>query len=233
MWLWSKIDRDYESGCAGIWQRTYDWDRAASTDEDQYWDELYFDRITVVTALWDSNPTAAFEGFRELAELGSIHGMIWLGQCYEQGHGTKIDFDAAYDSFSRAISAGSWLATLDISSLLFNNGYFDECEEYLEDGIRADYIPAYFWLAWYRIKRSNTRATYRQIKPLLEYAAEKGHPTAKDYFAASMMLGKYGIRETLRGFRMLSASIDKRNEEEAKAADTDARNGALAVMPAA
>lgn len=184
-----------------VWDRNNGWESWATNAEDHWWDKPEAERLIAVVDLWDSDPAAAFQSYKELADEGSIHAMIWLGHCYDRGHGTEASFDNAYDSYQRAIDAGSWIATLDKAALLFNHERFDECEACLKEGIECEFIPAFYWLAWYRIKRSKTLATYDSVKPLLTRAASEGHPQARGFLAISMMLGKFGWREIPLGIK--------------------------------
>lgn len=194
------------------WDRLYNWESWATNDVDYWWDKPDAERLMAVSALWDSNPIAAFHGYRELADEGCVHALIWQGQCYSHGHGTKADFDAAYACYTRAMNEGSWIATRDIATLLYEHGHFEECEEHLEYAIQHDFIPAYYWLARYRIYRSETLTIFREVRPLLEHAAAEGHPGAKRYLAILMMLGIFGIREIPRGIRMMRESVKEVRE---------------------
>jgi TPR repeat protein len=203
-----------DSKCSDVWRRIYDWDRAAAGDIDKWWDEPHFVRLQAVASLWDDQPEAAFQNYKELADLGSVHALIWLGHCYARGHGTEVSFDNAYDSYDRAISAGSWLATLEIAELLFDYGCDEECISFLEHGVESDFIPASFWLARYKIKRSWSRKTFEAVRPLLVSATKNGHPGAEALLAAVMILGRYGIREMRTGWRLMDKVIERREHAE-------------------
>jgi hypothetical protein len=105
------------------------------------------------------------------------------------------------------------------------DGDFDACEEVLQDGIASDFIPAYFWLARLRFLRSGDRKTCREIRPLLEYARDRGHPGATHLLAALMLLGRFGLRQVPGGFRMVQEcmkELEAEDQAEAGAAQTAA-----------
>lgn len=94
------------------------------------------------------------------------------------------------------------MATIYYARLLSELGHYDDCERTLENGVASDFVPAYFWLAWFRYQQSKTTKVRREVRPLLEYAAIKGHPEAKLLLARWMVLGKLGLRDIPRGFRL-------------------------------
>jgi hypothetical protein len=211
-----------------MWNETRAWERAAAADVDQWDKEVDIESLTEASKIWSDNPEGAFAIYSELAEQGSIYAMIELGNCYGKGHGTLADFDMAYEWHNRAIEYGSWFATLNYADVLFEHEYFDECEKELEDGIASEFMPAFFWLAWYRIQRNKSRSTFRAVRPLLERAASEGHLAAKHYFAAYMAMGRFGFMEMRTGFRMLRQLIDEIDElRKLDAASDNARNDSV------
>lgn len=95
------------------------------------------------------------------------------------------------------------MATIYYARLLAELGHHDDCERTLENGIASDFVPAYFWLAWFRYQQSKTNKVRREVRPLLEYAADKGHPEAKLLLARWMALGNLGLRDIPRGCRLV------------------------------
>jgi TPR repeat protein len=206
-WLADKFIADDDPVNNAIWDRTGNWESWAGGEVDFWWDQPYAEQLMAVARLSETDPVAAFQGYQELAQKGCVHAMIWVGNCYRYGLGTEPNFDKAYENYSLAIDEGSWIATRDMAGLLFDNGNFAECEEYLEEGIEYEFIPAYFWLAFYRIKQSKSRAIYREVKPLLEYAAAEGHPHAYSYLSALKMFGKFGVWEIPQGIRQMRQAL--------------------------
>jgi hypothetical protein len=214
-WFSRLFEPKQETFCSDTYRRINDWDRSAAGDIDQWWDEPLFDRLVATAELWDRDPKAAFQSYKDLAEQNSVHAMIWLGNCYRWGHGTEACFDSAYESYTKAINAGSWLATLKIAELMFQHDYDEEGVAFLESGIERDFIPANFWLARYRVRQSWSRKTFREVRPLLETATAAGHPGARSFLAVAMILGRYGIMEIRNGSRLMDIVVQKREEAEA------------------
>jgi TPR repeat protein len=137
-----------------------------------------------------------------LAEAGSVWSIHQIAKHYDFGDGVEQDSCEAGVWYRRAIEAGSWMATVDYADYLARHEYHAECEEVLQDGVESEFVPAFFWLAWYRIKRSEASRTYREVRPLLQYASEQGHPAASFYFARHMSVGKFGFKEIPTGISM-------------------------------
>jgi TPR repeat protein len=217
-WFAKSRPRSSDEVDKAVWDHSFNWE-AWETEVDYWWDQPEAEELMAVGKLFDTEPAAAFQKYRELADNGCVQAMICVGYCYRYGLGTEANFDQAYAGYSLAVEAGSWIATRDMAEFLYNNGNYAECEEHLNEGMRCDFISAYFWLAWYRILRSYTPETCREARPLLEHAAAEGHPHAEKYLAALMIKGKFGIREIPSGLKMLRNSLKRFSEyEEGKVA---------------
>jgi TPR repeat protein len=188
-----------------LWDLSSQWERDAST-EWELWSadsDLNHERIDQALALDEDQPEAAFRLLCEAADAGSAWAMEQVGDRLETGRGTAVDVDRALDYYNRAIGAGSWTATLEVARLLVEQERFDEAEAMLEQGLAGGFVPAFFWLAWYRYKRSPTPATGREVRPLLIHAADQGHPGAKLILARWMARGRFGVREIPAGWKQL------------------------------
>jgi TPR repeat protein len=208
-WLHSKMLRHpyYSEIYDAHWKNTNGWESWAANDVDYWWEKPETERLIAVVSLWDRNPVAAFETYQELADEGSVHAMIWLGHCYDRGHGTEASFNKAYESYDRAMDTGSWIAALAMADLLFKHERFEECEAQLQEGVDHDFIPAFYWLAWYSMKRPNAPANYKDVEPLLKRAAEEGHPQARSYYADAMAFGQFGWRHIPKGLKLMREDI--------------------------
>lgn len=176
-------------------------------------------------ALRDTDPEAAFRLHLAAADAGVVWAMEQLGWHYETGTVVAADLGQAAACYHRAICAGSWMATIAYARVLAAQGHFGDAEAVLEDGVRSDFVPASFWLAWLRQSRSPRRETYRQIRPLLDHAASHGHPKATLMRARWMMAGKFGIGEMLGGLRLMMDIVVQLGvkADPADGADADAR----------
>ncbi|MDQ4086411.1 MAG: hypothetical protein M3177_00115 [Pseudomonadota bacterium] len=190
---------------ARLWSYSDAWERAHSNDAELWQEETARNRELneQAYAVEDTDPAAAFRLYLEAAEAGSPWGMEMVGRHYDWGIGVEADFQKAAEYYHRALSAGSWMATIGYARLLEEHGYQDDCERVLEDGVASDFVPAYFCLAWIRYQRCKSRAACREIRPLLEYAASKGHPAAKVTLTRLMARGKFGLRAIPTAFRLL------------------------------
>lgn len=191
---------------AHLWAQTDDWERALASENAPWSDDPVrsLELVEQAYAVQESDPVAAFQLFVEAAEAGSAWAMNVVAWHYETGTVVAVDLYWAQEYYLRAISAGSWMATIYYARALADDGYPDDCERVLEDGISRDFIPAYFGLAWYRYRRCKSRKERLEIKPMLEHAAEAGHPAAQAFLGSWMIVGRFGLRHILAGFKWMS-----------------------------
>lgn len=204
-WLGKLLGVDARAECASFWGKVEDWDRAQSNEWDLWCgnSEAARELVDQAYAVHGTDREAALRLYLEAAEAGSVFAMEMAGWYNEVGIGTAADFGRAQELYHRAVCAGSWTATIRSATLHAHHGYHDYSDQVLEDGVKSDFIPAFFWLAWFRYKRSKSRETCREIRPLLERAAAEGHPAAGLLLARLMLLGKFGVRDIPRGLRLL------------------------------
>ncbi len=179
------------------------WERAAS-NEDQLLSAETSESWALIqhaAEIEEVDPASAFRLYREAAEAGSVWSLERVGWHYWTGTGVAADPHIALEYYYRAICGGSWGATIHYARLLAELGRHDDCERALMDGVNTGFVSAYFWLAWLRYKRSGTAKVRREVRPLLDHAATRGHPKAKLLLARWMMLGKLGLRDVPRGWR--------------------------------
>jgi hypothetical protein len=219
-----------------LWRATFEWEEDYASDwEPAETGDGLRERWSEAKSLFDEDPAAALAIHLELAERGSAFSKLQAGWHHAQGYGTEKDAAAAEEFYRRALCAGSWKATLRYADLLFKREAHDKWPSTLEDGVRNGFIPSYFWLAWYRYKRSPNRRTAREVRHLLETAADAGHPGAGLMLARLAATGKFGLREILpgyrRGIRTIRAILPSSDEGEAARADTGARHHAAPASP--
>ena len=157
-----------ESQCARTWAAWDAWERDHSNAW-ELWCEESDDNLKLIeqaAALLDSDPAAAFRLYLQAADAGSVWATQRAGWHYHTGTGVPADFGQAQEHYRRAIEAGSWMATIDYALLLADYGHFETADQLLEDGVRSDFIPAFFRLARLRYRRSGSRKTCREIRPL-------------------------------------------------------------------
>ena len=188
-----------------LWEESDDWERAHSNESELWSEESQHSRelIKKASAALDTDSAAAFRLHLEAAEARSIWCMERVGWHYQTGTGIAADPRKALEYFHQAISAGSWMATIYYARALAELGHFNESDRVLEAGVASGFVPASFWFAWLRYDRSKTREVCREVRPLLEFAANRGHPAAKLILARWMLLGRFGLREVLPGLRQV------------------------------
>ena len=194
-------------GSEALWDISHQWDEdyASQWDEWQDYSDAVEASIEEAQVQEVSEPEKALTIYRHLADDGVIWAMNMCGWHYKNGVGTPIDSQKALDYFYKGLTAGSWKSTLYYSNLLFRMDEHDSWPAVLQDGIDREFIPSFFWMAWYRYKVSPNRKTARNMKPLLEKASKTGHPGARLLLARWTFSGKFGLRAIPEGFRMLLA----------------------------
>lgn len=206
LWLCTWFCPDVSPAWDVFWEQADRWDRGHS-NEYALFSKISGEareRLDAATAIWPTNPDAAFRIYLDLADGGVAWAMETVACQYAQGTHVAQDFEQAAVYYRRAIEAGSWIATVRYAQLMAKLGHFDICQKTLEDGVQAGFIPAFYWLAWFRYRQSKNRRTCREIKPLLERATAAGHPAAALLLAQMRLGGKFGLRETPQGFREMA-----------------------------
>jgi TPR repeat protein len=199
------------------WRAAYDWEEHYASDWEpaEEGDDLRR-RWHEAENLVDENPARALAIYVELAEAGSPFSMLRAGRLYEDGHGTEPDPAVAEDYYRRALSAGSWRATIRYADLLFKRGAHDKWPSTLGDGVQKGFIPSCFWLAWYHYKRMPSRRSAREVRPLLEAGVEAGHPGAIMLLARWTASGKFGVRKIPDGLRMIRTLAQSYSQSESR-----------------
>lgn len=187
-----------------IWTESDEWERIEA-DQHGIWhrQSAGIQAQALAACELDQSDAATVKIYKELADAGSVWSMETVALHYHIGLGVAPDFDLAQDYYRSAISGGSWMATLGYARLLANHGHYDHCERILEDGVDCGFAPAYFWLGWFRHDRPDSNTTRKQVRPLLEYAANKGHPGARAILTQWLIQGKLGVRGIFQGIGLL------------------------------
>jgi TPR repeat protein len=134
--------------------------------------------------------------------------MLEVAMCYEYGDCVAYDSAVAELWYKRAFDGGSQVAMLKCANFALWRKDFEPCEEILAIGVEQDWPAAIFFLAWCRHKQSDSRDTYRKIRPLLVKAARRGHPGADFMLTHFMVNGKFGGLEIPLGMlRAVPAAI--------------------------
>ena len=191
-----------EKGRHAFWQYSREWETVFARDWEPWHpsDEVW-DRAEILATILKSDPAAGIHELAALAELNSAWAAHQLGRYYEHGYVVDRDIKLAKDYYEEAVHAGSWMGSRDLAGLIFKHLIGDEWEAILKDGDAAGFVPSTFWLAWYSYKRSPTRSTARELRPLFEKASQAGHPGARRILTGWKFTGKFGLREIRQGLR--------------------------------
>lgn len=193
----AKCDMEWDR----LWAHSDAWERDISNETELLSEETddSWDLIQRAGRAGD-DPAASFQLYLEAAEGGSAWSLERIGWHYWTGTGVAADPNMALKYYHRAIGAGSWMATLYYARLLAELGRHDDCETTLNGGVASGFVPSCFWLGWCRYARSKTPRTCREVRPLMEHAADQGHPMAKLFLARWMALGHLGLHNIPRGW---------------------------------
>lgn len=204
-----------------FWQRVDGLERGESNDETLWLadSDCNRERNERALAIRETDPAAAFQLGLEAAADGSVWAMEMIALEAWRGVATAPDLNMAQDYYRRAIDGGSQSATLGYARLLNLLGKHEEADALLEDGVSADFIPAFFWLASLRYRRAPSRKMARAIRPLIEHAAAHGHPGAELMLGRLMLNGRFGLKSVPGGLRRMIRFTNSRiAEEKAEAA---------------
>ena len=191
---------------AHLWEKTDAWERAYASEQGPWSDDPVksLELVEQAYAVQKTDPDAAHELFLDAAEAGSAWAMNVVAFRYWTGDSVAEDLDWAEEYYRRAIDAGSWMATTHFARLLDERGRHDESDQMLKDCVERDFAPAFFWLGMHQYRRRKSRMVYREIRPMLEHAADAGHPAAHAYLGSWMLCGKFGLRYVPTGFKWMS-----------------------------
>jgi TPR repeat protein len=123
--------------------------------------------------------------------------------CYHRGEGVAADVAESEAWFQRAFEGGSQRGLLEYGSLNWWRGDLDKCEAIFSVGAANGWAPAQYWLAKVRVRKSRTRATLWEVRPLLEGAIANGSPAAKWFLGYYIGRGWYGLRAIPSGLKLL------------------------------
>lgn len=168
--------------------------------------------------LFAQDKAAALARLEEAAALGNPLAMVEAAKCYWHGIGSEADREKAARLLGDARDAGSWHATISLTRDSSRRGDMERCTAILEEGVRADYTAAMFWLAWYRYREKPSRRTARAILPLFETALERGHPGARCLMARLLIRGRLGFARIGEGWYELM-SLDHELKQGMKYAE--------------
>lgn len=187
-----------------FWDEVDRLDRVRWSNDWELWNALSEEARAIFNeglTVYPHDKPQALARFEASAALGNPVAMVWAGRLHASGAGTAPDRDRACAFFSDAIDAGSWNATLWYAREMHSLGYPEVAFETLAEGVDADHVPSFFWLAWLRYKTKRTSKEARAVLPLIDYAIERDHRAGTWLKGKLMMAGKLGLARIPAGFR--------------------------------
>jgi TPR repeat protein len=232
-WLCGVLNAGCAEMNAAVRKRLLDWYYTQANDWEIWERDPEKDRMKEAFRLFPGNREAGFQLLLELAENGSVWSMLSVAKYYESGNGVLPDPERMEHWFKRAFEGGSQNAQLRYTRILGLRLELAKCEEVLSVGAANDWAPALYWLARYRLRRSRSRETLTQVRPLLERAAAKGSLAAQKHQAQLMLWGRYGLRDIPRGFRQGKDAVEKMTALlDEDTAPSESERSAPAIAPA-
>jgi TPR repeat protein len=185
------------------WQRTHKWDAEHGNGNEIK--ERDPNRTLLEAAIEQQyeGTQDMFPIWKNLADNGSVYAMNKVAWCYWTGTDVDKNVGEAESWYSAAMAGGSQWASLRLAELLAENGDLEGVKDVLGKPAASGWAPAMFWLAWHRLRSSQTASAYSDARLLLEGALEAGHPGAKWYLGRLMAQGKYGSKDRKRGRKLL------------------------------
>lgn len=186
-----------------FWQYCWRWER----DHSNNWDLLDKDGAAVsqqfdqADALFERDHERAVAIYHSLAEGGSAWAMRQVARFHLRGSIGEVDEKQAEAWYRRALLAGSNYAYVDLAELYRRQERGKEWKSLLEQGAATGFAPASYRLAWFQYQQNPTRLTARHVRPLLEEAAQAGHPGARWLLYGWQMRGTFGFGEIRQGLR--------------------------------
>ena len=166
------------------------------------------DRLISAYRLLQTEPgPKVFRELEELAELGSLSSMVYLGCAYQHGMGTEKDMSAAETWFRRGYDSGSKLALYYLGHLYLAKKEYDNAEVVFVSGMKINYSPAIFCLGCMYLEGTGVIKQPDQARILFEKASGLGHVFAKRFLAKMYLSGRYGIFFFLKGVLLLVGAM--------------------------
>jgi TPR repeat protein len=154
-----------------------------------------------------SEPRRGLSELQELADAGSPMSMVYLGDAFEMGTGTKVDLAEAATWFGRACQAGCADAFTHLGVVQSKLGDRGQAIETFMRGIAAgDRLTVYFLGSLYKNAPAPDR-DLEKARELLARAAGWGNVYAQRDLASLLMKGDFGWRNRFRGLRLLLTSV--------------------------
>lgn len=173
-------------------------------------EEPDMERLAYAYGLLQTMPgPKAIRELEELAELGSLSSMVYLGCVYQHGMGTEQNITAAEAWFRCGYEHGSKLAIYYLGNLYLLKKEYLKAEEIFISGLEVGYSPAIFCLGCMYLEGTGVIKQPEKARVLFEKASSLGHVFAKRFLAKMYLSGSYGGNAFIKGiFLLVSAMKD-------------------------
>lgn len=188
-------------GCDKVTRLGYSWDFQQVDDQAILDRDPHKEGVLAGVDLLKSDAEAAFRQLLQFANEGSVWAMSYVGHAYELGNGVEANLIEAEEWYRRAYESGSQYSQLCYGGILARRKDYPACIEVFSASAAADWAPAQYWLAVYRLKLSRTRQTLDEVRRLLERASAQGSISADLFLGRLLLRGEYGFSSRFRGFR--------------------------------
>jgi uncharacterized protein len=156
-----------------------------------------------------TDPQAAIEGLKALADRGSSWSMVFLVEAYAKGEVVESDIAQAEEWNRRAMAAGRINGSYDIGRYYIRIKDYGMARKAFSMGVDQNFAPSLNMLAIMYIRGLGGPKNVQDARDLLERAVLLRHIYAKRTLAYLLMSGTFGVWQRLRGlFLLLSGTID-------------------------
>ena len=174
-------------------------------------DAEYDALVQAAAALQSSQPARAFAEFRFLVERGAVQAMLYLGRACRLGLGTAPDPAQAQAWYERALAVGSvWVrgeAALGLGLLHLAHDRPAQARQAFTEGAALGHPACQYHLALLWQQGRGGPPDIRRALHLFEQASAQGHLLAAANQARQLISGRFGIRQILRGIRLLARTL--------------------------
>ncbi|GES98810.1 kinase-like domain-containing protein [Rhizophagus clarus] len=162
----------------------------------------------------NKNFDKAFELFKKSAEK-NLSGINMLGYCYENGIGTDINEQEAFELYEEAANLGNNIAQFNLA-LMYKEGKYvtknvDKAFELFKKSAEGDDLNGIFMLGYCYENGIGTNVNLRNAFELYEKAANLGNSIAQYNLALMYEKGKYVAKNFDKAFEFFKKSAERGN----------------------
>lgn len=164
-------------------------------------------RLYRAHALLEKDSASAIAELEALAALGSTMSMIYLGDTYKSGDGTKVDLTKSEFWYRRAAEAGSFLGCFLLGRLYLKLDRYADAKQAFTIAADQGYIPAVHYLGRIYYYGRGVPRDLSLAREYLERASRGGSVFAKRKLATLLLENGQTIGQRFRGIFLLCGSF--------------------------